>query len=423
MPAKVRHARRDKISRATCDESRRRYQARPLRGYGSPRSRRHGRGLPGPGYAAIAGGRGQGPPRGARHRSVAPQALRSGGAVRVGPESPEHRDDLRHRLRGGNAVDRDGESRRPDAAATALERRDSGEAASAHRDPDRRGPGQGPRGRDRAPRPQARKRDDHEGRRRQDPRLRSGQADAHRGGGRRQLARRDRDADEPGDPARHGRLHVAGAGRRPARRLPIGSVRLRIDPLRDGDRKARVPEEEHDQHAGGHPERGTGADGSGQPPRADAPALDRRAVSGQGRRRPLRLDEGSRSRSGHGPRPLLRSFRRSADPSAPPADSPGAAGGSRGRPRRGRRSRSPVEASAAGIGDIPPAHVSARHDPPGPLRARRPHGSLQRHLRRRALAHLLGAAREPGVEPDPACRRPGWLRSRGPAISRSSWGR
>ena len=60
---------------------------------------------------------------------------------------------------------------------------------------------------------------------------------------------------------------------------------------------------------------------------------------------------------------------------------------------------------------------------PGPFRARRPHGSLQRHLRRRALAHLLGAAREPGVEPDPACRRPGWLRSRGPAISRSSWGR
>ncbi len=47
---------------------------------------------------------------------------------------------------------------------------------------------------------------------------------------------------QPGHGDGHGRLHVAGAGEREAGGLPLGPVRSGLDPLRDGDGQARVPE-------------------------------------------------------------------------------------------------------------------------------------------------------------------------------------
>ncbi len=84
-----------------------------------------------------------------------------------------------------------------------------------------------------------------EGRVRQDPGLRPGEADGAGSG-----ERGDGGADGLGrDGARHrhghGGLHVAGAGAGEASGLPVRSVFARLDSLRDGDRAARVPPGEH----------------------------------------------------------------------------------------------------------------------------------------------------------------------------------
>ena len=47
-------------------------------------------------------------------------------------------------------------------------------------------------------------------------------------------------------------VHVAGAGGESTSRLPLGSVLLRIDPLRDGDGKAGLQEGHDAADAGGH---------------------------------------------------------------------------------------------------------------------------------------------------------------------------
>ncbi len=47
---------------------------------------------------------------------------------------------------------------------------------------------------------------------------------------------------QPGTVHGHGRLHVARAGEREIGGLPLGPVRSGLDPLRDGDRQARVPD-------------------------------------------------------------------------------------------------------------------------------------------------------------------------------------
>ena len=78
-----------------------------------------------------------------------------------------------------------------------------------------------------------------QGRVREDPRLRPGEADSarrSRAGATHAPTRLGRDG------ARHrdgnGRLHVAGAGARQGARLPVGPVRVGLDPLRDGDGQA-----------------------------------------------------------------------------------------------------------------------------------------------------------------------------------------
>ena len=68
------------------------------------------------------------------------------------------------------------------------------------------------RGRDRPSGPQARERDGHEGRAREDPGLRAGEADGGRVGQRRGLAAADGHRHEPGRRDGDGRVHVAGAG-------------------------------------------------------------------------------------------------------------------------------------------------------------------------------------------------------------------
>ena len=70
----------------------------------------------------------------------------------------------------------------------------------------------GARGRDRSPGPETRERDGVRGRPRQDRRLRAGEVAALRGRRRRRAGDAD-DGDGGGNRARHGRLHVAGAGR------------------------------------------------------------------------------------------------------------------------------------------------------------------------------------------------------------------
>ena len=116
------------------------------------------------------------------------------------------------------------------------------EAAALRRGADGRRARQGARRRDRAPGPEARERDGDAGRVRQDPRLRPGEARAGAGfqGSRGTEPRHGDAGNRGGDGPGHGRVHVAGAGERGAGGLPVGSVLLRLDPLRDGDGPARV---------------------------------------------------------------------------------------------------------------------------------------------------------------------------------------
>ena len=129
---------------------------------------------------------------------------------------------------------------------------------------DRRRAGQGARGRHRAPGPEARERDGLEGRLRQDPGLRPGQADrAGRSRTVSALPTAVAAGDAAGHGAGHGRLHVAGAGQRAARRLPLRPVLARLDPLRDGDGQARLPEEDRRRDAVGDHPGGARADRAG----------------------------------------------------------------------------------------------------------------------------------------------------------------
>ena len=79
-------------------------------------------------------------------------------------------------------------------------------------------------------------------------------------GGGSQLA----DARGTGHAPRHGdgdrRLHVARAGERRGRGLPLGPVLPGLDPLRDGDGQARLPEEDRRRDAVGDHPRGPRAD-------------------------------------------------------------------------------------------------------------------------------------------------------------------
>ena len=213
----------------------------------------------------------------------------------VRPQSSQHHHDPRDRVLGRHALPRDGAHRRHEPARAARFGAASGQEAARRRRPGRRGPRQGARRGDRPPGPEARERHGHERRLREDPRLRPGEAlrGAHGQGVRRP------DGDPPGDAARHrdgnGRLHVPRAGERTRGRLPVGPVFAGLDPVRDGDFEARVPEEHRRGNADGdHPGR-AGARRAGQPEGARPVPMDRRTLPRQGPRRALRLDAGPRA--------------------------------------------------------------------------------------------------------------------------------
>ena len=112
----------------------------------------------------------------------------------------------------------------------------------------------------------------------EDPRLRPGEADGDRAAGRRpSLPTADRGAHTTRHRHGHRRLHVARAGERAARGLPLRPVHSRHDPLRDGDGQARVPEKDRRRDA-----------------RRDHPRGARAALAGS-RRRPRRRCAGSSS--------------------------------------------------------------------------------------------------------------------------------
>ena len=116
----------------------------------------------------------------------------------------------------------------------------SAQEASRCRVPDRERARAGARGGHRSSGSETRERDGVRGRAGEDPRLRTRQAHALRGG--RRLRKGDPDAGgvRRGD----GRLHVAGAGAGPAPGLPLGPVLVRLDPLRDGVRASGLPGQE-----------------------------------------------------------------------------------------------------------------------------------------------------------------------------------
>ena len=173
--------------------------------------------------------------------------------------------------------------------------------------PGRERPGAGARGGHRPPGPEARERHGLEGRAREDPRLRAGQAAcpsrADAGSGKatltlRGLRRRDR------------RLHVPGAGGGPARGLPLGPVLVRLDPLRDGDRRGAFQKKTGVETLSAILNEEPRPDRRAQPGRAsDAAALGHRAVPGQGSGGSLRLYAGPGARAENRPRSPDRDVR------------------------------------------------------------------------------------------------------------------
>ncbi len=177
------------------------------------------------------------------------------------------------------------------------------EEASRRRRPDGGRPRQGALGRHRPPGPEAREHHGLEGRLREDPRLRPRQADRGAFAGPVGRSDGDRGADAARNRHGNGRLHVARAGERSARRLPLRPVHPRRDPLRDGDGQAGLPAKDRRGDARRDHPRGARAALSA---RAEGPrprALDRRAPARQGPRGALRLDQGPRARPQERARP------------------------------------------------------------------------------------------------------------------------
>ena len=242
---------------------------------------------------------------------------------------------------------------------------------------DRGGSGQGARGGDRASGPEARERDGDEGRAGEDPGLRPGEADFEDIGQRRGLSPSDDDGNDAGGSGGDGGLHVAGAGERPGSGLPVGPVCAGVDSVRDGDGEEGVSEENGDRHAGGDTERGAGADRGGKPPGASAPAVDLRAVPGEGAGGSVRLDSGPGAGAGDGAGPRVggvaggyRTRRR-----GPEGDSSSCGRAGPGLCRGGRTRRVCQPPSLEGpvrnapdppAGDLPPRRISkAQFGPDG----------------------------------------------------------
>ena len=213
----------------------------------------------------------------------------------------------------------------------------------------------------RPPRPEAREPLRHAGRPRQDPRLRSRQADAP--GGR--LAGHEPSDGDGGHGARrrprHARLHVARAGARQARRRALGHLLLRRDPLRDALGQEGVPR----RLRRGHDVR----DPQGRPARSLRHEPEHLART-RADRAPLPREE-PRAALPLRPRPRLRprgalgrhpARRRPWEPRRRPARlsfGPPLVADRRARPRD-RARPFPVEAREAVGTDVPPPDVSPR---------------------------------------------------------------
>ncbi len=268
---------------------------------------------------------------------------------------------------------------------------------------------------------QTREPDGFDRRVRQDPRLRSRQARARirRDG----LARSDdgEARDASGDRDGHRRLHVSGAGRRSDTRLSFRPVFLRIDRLRDGDRKACVCPRDDCGHALRHPARGAGTDRPRQSRSAPAPSLDRGALPGKRFPGTLRIDgrSGARSRECAGAhlgierRRCDAAFGRAATKARAFGLGHGRGGafvGPRGGlPRSGQRThgfRAP--ATHAAQSDVPGSRIAGDGDDarPGPV-ARRHASSLRRS---RATSNPALCARDGSVRSDPDFGHRGRLR-------------
>ena len=128
--------------------------------------------------------------------------------------------------------------------------------------------------------------------------------------------------DAPGHRSRHRRLHVARAGERQAPRLSLRPVLARLDPLRAGDGKARVPAGDDRRDADGDHPRGGRARREGRGGCSGPLPLDRRALPRQGPGRALRVDPRPGERPAQHPGALVRgglSGEAAPESAAPPA--------------------------------------------------------------------------------------------------------
>ena len=181
--------------------------------------------------------RDQDPSRRRRRRSRSAASLCPGSGRGQRPQSSEHPDGLRHRPRERRPVHRVGADRGRIAADRNEPRPHADPPGSRDRAAGRRGSRRGARRRHRPSGPEARERDGHGGRAREDCRLRAGQVARRRSSARRRCRRH---TDGGGADPRDGPLHEPGTGPRRRGGFPVGPVRARRHAVRADGRHAPV---------------------------------------------------------------------------------------------------------------------------------------------------------------------------------------